>query len=198
VEDLLPLGAVHVAPHLQRRVEADLVEPGLREAAHVLAAARDTRVEVGVVVLAELVFQQFEVPGRLRHRLLRLAAGDRGAERAHALGLLDHVGIGLDLPLVGVHVGDVLPVLSEGAVEAVPLVAVAVDEQHHLPALGALFTALGDHLPLSTGCGLKKRPNRAVPGDPLARGESATDAHRAAAAVTRTQSMYPRRRDGET
>jgi len=44
---------------------------------------------------------------------------------------------------------------SEGTVEAIPLVAVAVDEKHHLAALGALFTALGDHLPHSTGRGLK-------------------------------------------
>ena len=34
---------------------------------------------------------------------------------------------------------------NERTVEAVTLVTVAVDEQHHLPALGTLFTALRDH-----------------------------------------------------
>jgi hypothetical protein len=50
-----------------------------------------------------------------------------------------------DETFVGVDVGDVFPVLSKRTVETVPLVTVAVDEKHHLPTLGALFAAFGDH-----------------------------------------------------
>jgi len=126
-------------------MKTDLVEARLREATHVLSTAGDPRVEVGVEVLAVLVFQQREVAGRPAHRLLGFAPGDRRPQRVHAFGLFEDVGVRFDRAFVGVHPVDVLPVLAERTVETVALVAVAVDEKHQLPAFGTLFTALGYH-----------------------------------------------------
>ena len=98
-----------------------------------------------VVLGTELVFEQVEVPTGLFHRLLGFAARDRGAQRVHALGFREHVLVGLDFAFVRVDLRDVLAIFAERAVETVALVAVPVDEQHHLPPLGALFTPSRKH-----------------------------------------------------
>lgn len=142
VEDFLPLGAVHIPPQLVGRMEADLVEARLAQPTHVLAAARDPRVEVRVVVLAELVFQQAQIPTGAVEHFLGLPARDRGAKRVHQLRLADDVLVVLDGALVGVHLLDVLPVLAERTVETVTLVTVPIHEEDHLSPFRALLAAL--------------------------------------------------------
>src|SRR5699024_9544028 len=146
IQDLFPFGAMKIAPLFEGWVEPNFVQPRFAQAAHVLAAAGDTGVKMGVVVLAELVLQQREISARLFHRFLGFAAGDRRPESVHLVGFRDDVLVGFDFAFVGVDLRDVLSVLAERTVKTVALVAIPVDEQHHLPALGALFTALRDHL----------------------------------------------------
>jgi hypothetical protein len=163
VEYLLPLGAVQVTPLLERRVEPYLVETRVGEPAHILPTAGDTRVQVGMMLRAELVFQQLDVPTGAFEHLLWLAPGDRGTERVHPLCLLYDVLVGLDRPLVCVHLTHVLAVLTERTVKTVALVTVAVDEKHHLATLGTLLTALRDH---STSGKRSILKNCAVQADP--------------------------------
>jgi len=114
-----------------------------------------------VVVLAELVLQKREVVTRAVQGFLGFSARDRGPEGVHAVRFLDDVLVVLDPSLVRVDVRDVLPVLAERTVEAIALVAVAVDEHHHLAALGALLAALRYHsLSLATAWSGKKRAKR--------------------------------------
>jgi len=91
MQNLFPLSSVQLAPLLVGWVEPDLVEAGLREPPHVLAAARDAGVEVGVVIRSELIFQHTKVATGLLHRFLWFAARNRGAQRVHPVGLLDDV-----------------------------------------------------------------------------------------------------------